>query len=192
MYESMNRFKRTTEFEEHLDRLFGTPKWREGIDIDPEDRKDFFYGLYKNQLRAAGARHVVHFELYEGNRLVYAIFFGTQHWVGADRMKQAIWKIAPFGDFSFRGSHSNQLALNIDSPDYGPLREQLKSAFKGRGWIRIEDIEEFVGSDRTDYHSGQLRRGALIPMEDLEEIEIDEKTRKKKRSYPDGTRIRFK
>lgn len=88
MYEAINRFKRSYEFEGHLDRLFGAKDWREGIGIrDPRARKDFFYGLYKKQLRAAGANNVVHFELYEGDRLVYAIFFGTQHWKGADLRK---------------------------------------------------------------------------------------------------------
>src|SRR5215831_17956874 len=50
----------------------GSP--REGVDVqDVEARKDFFFSLYEAQLRSAGAKHVVHFELYEGNRLVHAI-----------------------------------------------------------------------------------------------------------------------
>jgi len=98
MYEAINRFKAGPEFEEHLDGLFGCDTWRKGIDIaDAAKRKDFFYSLYKDQLRAAGARYVVHFELYAANRLIYAVFFATQSTKGCDRMKQAIWKIAPFG-----------------------------------------------------------------------------------------------
>ena len=133
MYEAINRFKGSYEFEQPLDRLFGTKDWRDGIGIqDPQARKDFFYRLYKEQLRAAGAKNVVHLELYEGNRLVYAIFFGTQHWKGADIMKRAIWKVAPFGDYSFRGTHSNQLTLGLDSTDYTHLGEQIKSSSKIR------------------------------------------------------------
>ena len=126
------------------------------------------------------AKHVVHFELYEGNRLVYAIFFGTQHSLGADRMKQAIWKVAPFGDFAFRGTHSTQLVLGIASPDFEPLKSSLIKQFKGKGWVSIEDIDEFVRSDRTDYHTAQLRKGALILLEASGKIEIKEGTRKKK------------
>jgi three-Cys-motif partner protein len=139
MYEYINRFKTSPEFAPHLDGLFGTNQWRDGIDIEDADaRKDFYFDLNKKQLRSAGAKHVVHFELYEGNRRVYAIFFGTQHWKGADRMKQAIWKVVPFGDFAFRGTHSSQLVLGIAAPDFDPLRSSLRRQFKRNGWIDIE------------------------------------------------------
>lgn len=63
MYEAINRFKATPEFERHLTDLFGCEDWRAGIDIEaPVARRDFFYGLYERQLRQAGAQHVVHFE----------------------------------------------------------------------------------------------------------------------------------
>jgi three-Cys-motif partner protein len=192
MYEFINRFKTTAEFPKHLDGLFGTDHWRDGVGIKEEDaRKDFFFGLYKEQLRAAGAKHVVHFELYEGNRLIYAIFFGTQHWLGADRMKQAIWKVAPFGNFAFHGTHSSQLTLGIAAPDVEPLKSCLIEQFKGKGWIGIEEIEEFVGSDQTDYHTAQLRKNALVPLESFKTIEIKEGTRKMKNTYPKGTKLRF-
>ena len=192
MYEAINRFKATPEFEQHLTDLFGCEAWRAGIDIhNPLARRDFFYGLYEQQLRQAGAQHVVHFDLYEGNRLVYAIFFATKNWVGADRMKQAIWKVAPFGDFAFHGTHSAQLTLGLEAADYTPLKKALRQQFGTKGWVGIERAREFVGSDKTDYHTGQLRKGALVPMEVAHEIEVDETTRKKKRTYPDGTRLRF-
>jgi len=145
MYEAINRFKATPEFEEHLTALFGCDTWRDGIDIgDPTTRKNFFYGLYEQQLRGAGARYVVHFDLYEKNRLVYAIFFATKHSKGADLIKQAIWKIAPFGDFAFHGTHATQLTLGLETADYEPLKQALRGAFGGKGWVRIEKVAEFV------------------------------------------------
>ena len=158
MYEAINRFKETPEFESHLDALFGTSDWRAGAAIeDPLQRKTFLFDLYKNQLRRSGAKYVVHFELYEGNRLVYAIFFGTQHSKGADVMKQAIWKVAPFGDFEFRGTHSTQLTLGIAAPDFGPLRNQLKTEFGGKGWVGI------VGSSRVDLQACKLEYSIVSP-----------------------------
>jgi three-Cys-motif partner protein len=192
MYEALNRFKDTPEFARHLDALFGTPDWREGIGIDDGgDRKDFYYGLYERQLRAAGAEQVVRFELYEGNRLVYAILFATRSTKGADRMKEAIWKVAPFGDFVFRGTRSPQLGLELAAPDFGPLREALLAEYMGRGWIDIRDIEEFIASDRTDYYTSQLRKGALVPLEQAGQLEVDEDTRRRARTYPAGTKLRF-
>jgi three-Cys-motif partner protein len=193
MYESINRFGETEAFEPHLDELFGCQDWRKGFALaDGEARKDFFYGLYADQLRKAGANHVVHFELFQRGRLVYAIFFGTQHVTGCDRMKQAIWKIAPWGDFAFRGSHNSQPTLGLAAPDYGPLKVALVGAFGGRGWVTIERVIEFVSSDRTDYHSSQVKTPVLVPMEVAGEIEVKDGTRNRVRSFPAGTVLRFK
>ena len=156
-----------------LDELFGCAEWREGIDMpDSQERRRFFFDLYTGQLGKAGAKHVVHFELYKGGRLVYAIFFATTHWMGANLMKAAIWKVAPFGEFEFRGTHVDQPTLGLLEPDFSPLRKSLSDRFSGNGWVAIADVEEFVGSDKTDYHTGQVRKGALIPMERADEIEV--------------------
>jgi three-Cys-motif partner protein len=191
MYRDINRFKATKEFVKPLTDLFGTDEWRKGIDLEGEARKDSFYGLYESQLRKAGAKHVLHFDLYEGNQLVYAIFFATRHWLGADRMKQAIWKVDRFGDFSFHGTHSTQLTLGLDIVDYAPLRKALQDRFRGKGFVTIDRVAEFVGSDQTDFHTGQLKKPILVPMETEKLIEVDPKTRKKQRTYPAGTKLRF-
>ena len=112
MYDDINRFRAHPNFEQHLDDLFGCPDWRQDIDMeDSPDRKDFFFELYKRQLKLSGAKQVLHFELYEGRRLIYAIFFGTSNLLGSDKMKQAIWKVAPFGDYRFFGSRIGQLTF---------------------------------------------------------------------------------
>jgi three-Cys-motif partner protein len=191
MYEAINRFKATPEFEQPLTDLFGTSDWRKGIEFEGQAKKEFFYGLYESQLRKAGAKHVLHFDLYEGNRLVYAIFFATQHWLGADRMKQAIWKVAPFGDFAFRGTRSTQLTLGLDTTDYLALRTALQVRFRGKGWVSIENVLEFVGSDQTDFHTGQAKKNVLVPMETQGLIAVDAKTRKRLHTFPDHTRLRF-
>lgn len=192
MYEAINRFKETPEFERHLDGLFGCEAWRKGVHIqDSNDRKTYLYDLYAEQLRGNGAKYVVRFELYDGHRLIYAVFFGTQHVKGANLLKEAIWKVAPCGDFAFHGTRSEQLTLGIGTPDFGPLRVALGRQFKRKGWLPIDRVEEFVGSDRTDYHLRQLRKGALVPLEEAGELEVDASTRKRKHTYPAGTRIRF-
>jgi len=193
MYDFISRFRDTPEFAPHLDELFGCPDWREGIPLtDPLERKNFFYGLYERQLRDAGAEQLVRFELREGSRLVYAIFFATHSTKGADRMKEAIWKVVPFGDFAFRGSRSTQLGLDLVQADFRPLQESVHERFGSEGWVTIEQIEEYVASDETDYYSGQLRKGALVPMEKEGRLEADEDSRKKRRTYPPGTRLRFR
>lgn len=191
MYEAINRWKTTPEFEPHLNSLFGCPDWRVGIDIDdPVQKKAFFFSLYRDRLKAAGASYVIHFELYQGNRLVYAIFFGTKHLLGCDRMKQAIWRVAPFGDYSFRGARGDQLGLEIGGADLERFGGELRSAFPAGAWIRVEDLRAFSQSDKTDFHSSHLI-GALKILEAAGMLAGDPASRKKPRSYPSGTRVRF-
>ena len=192
MYESMNRFKEHPNFEKHLDELFGCQEWRPSIDLaDDKERKEFLYGLYRDQLKKYGAQQVVHFELYEGERLVYAIFFGTKSLEGSDKMKQAIWKVTPFGDFKFRGGQLDQLTLGEAFVDFGLLQKDLVEEFASKGWQRIEDVVNFVKSDATPFHSSHLKMKTLKPMEAGGKIEVKPDTRKKKGTYPDGTILRF-
>jgi len=60
--------------------------------------------------------------------------FGTHHHTGCDRMKQAIWKVAPFGDFAFRASRSGQLPLHLENPDFRPRKAALQAEFRPDGF----------------------------------------------------------
>ena len=172
MYRDINRFKGHPNFESHMDDLFGCSEWNKGIDMaDGEERKDFFYGLYEDQLKANGAQYVIRFELYEDRRLVYAIFFGTNNLLGCDKMKQSIWQVAPLGDFRFRGSQLGQLTLGEAIVDYSLLAQDLQQNFRLQGWQSIDDVEAFVQSDATGFHSGHLRT-ALRTMEKSGDIEV--------------------
>jgi three-Cys-motif partner protein len=191
MYEWINRFKAAPEFEKHLDDLFGCQDWRDLAKIeDAEERRKALYDLYEDQLRDAGAKHVIHFDIFDGNRLKYSIFFASGHELGSDRMKQAIWKIAPDGDFAFRGSRTPQLEL-VTSPNFEPLKDQLTAEFGDGEWHSISEITRFVQSDETDYHSGQVKTKTLKPMELAGRVEVDPATRQRAGTYPDGCRLKF-
>lgn len=192
MYRDINRFRDADHFEKGMDALIGTPEWRDITEIEgAEARKAQFFELFRAQLKAAGARYVVNFELYEGERLIYAIFFGTQHLEGCDQMKKAIWEHAPFGDYKFKGNMIGQNLLGEDFVDIRTLRKELIEHFGQKSWISIEEVIDFVRSDLTKYHTGHLKTRTLRPMEDDHAIEVDENTRKQKRRYPNGTRLRF-
>ncbi len=191
MWEHINRFKGSTEFEPHLDRMFGTPRWREGIDIeDTKARCAFLFDLYASQLRAAGAKYVVRFDLYEGNRLKYAIFFGTKHAKACDRMKQAIWAVAPFGDFSFRGVRGGQLGLALHEANLDGLASEILNKFHDAGWVSVDTVAAFCQSDETDFTTSH-HKGALRLLERQGLVEVDPTSRTKRGTFPDGTRLRF-
>lgn len=95
------------------------------------------------------------------------------------------------GEFAFHGTKSSQLMLGIENPDFEPLKAALQQQFRGRAWVKIEEVKDFVASDQTDYHTGQLKNYALKPMVDHAQIVVDETSRRKKKTYPDGTRVQF-
>ncbi len=192
MWESMNRFVSEPEFEGPLNELFGSASWQEARRLDGGERKDFLHGLYQRQLKDAGAKQVVHFHLFAGNRLKYSIFFGTRHTKGSDRMKKAIWKVAPWGDFAFRGGRQDQLVLlGLDTPDLRPLQRQLQDHYGSQGWVTVHDVLEFVRSDETIYHDTQVKKPVLKPMEQNGLLRVDENTRTRKWTYPNGCQLRF-
>ena len=162
MYDAIKRHIEHESFEPHLDAMFGCSEWRQARDM-PENtnKKDFLFGLYAERLKANGAQHVLHFELFQEGRLVYAIFFRTKSLEGSDKMKQAIWRVAPRGDFRFRSNHIGQRILGEEIVDWSLLRNALKNRFKEKGWQPISTIEDFVKFDAVSFHSGQLRKQAL-------------------------------
>ena len=193
-YEAINRHKESDEFEPHLDSLFGTRTWRRGIDLpESSERREFFYDLYTRQLKRAGARHVIHFELFDGNRHVYTIFFATQHFVGCNRMKEAIWRAVPSGDFAFRASRSGQLSLtDWFEASREPLKAQLREAFGDRTHVSIEELTEWISGDRTEFHAGHLRK-TLKEMEHAGELTARASTQRPRRrgTFAPFTEVRF-
>ena len=191
MYEHMNRFKGQPSFEPHLNDLFGCVDWQQGIDMpEGKARKDFFYGLYGRQLKLSGAQHVLSFELYGGNQLKYALFFATQRDEGCDKMKQAMWKVAPLGGYRFRSDTLGQLSFESGVVDFDELDQALVGAFGMNQSVKIESIEEFMCSDRILFHSGQLR-SRLADMERASTLIVDQSPRKKRFAFPPGTILRF-
>ena len=191
MYEFMNRFKHHPNFEHHLDDLFGCPDWKQRIDMpDSKARKEFFYGLYRKQLKASGAEHVLQFELYEGKQLKYALFFATKSDQGCDKMKQAMWKVAPLGGYRFRSDTLGQLSFQSRLVDFNELGRTLVDEFGMNQPIEIETIEEFMRSDRVVFHSGHLK-SRLADMERASTLIVDESPRKRSGAFPPGTLVRF-
>ncbi len=191
MYEYIDRFKDHPNFEPHLDDLFGCRDWQQGI-VMPEGkaRKEFFYGLYRKRLKLSGARHVLNFELYDGNRLKYALFFATQNDQGCDKMKQAMWKVAPTGGYSFRSDKLGQLSFESGVVDFKELERALISEFEMNQPTAIESIEEFMRSDSVLFHSGHLR-SHLTDMERVSTLIVEKSPRKRRSAFPPGTILRF-
>ena len=189
MYEPIRRFREIPEHTHALNQLFGTQEWRLWEKkSDEASAKQFLHDLFAKQLRRHGARYVIPFELWRGNRHVYTLYFATGAVKGCDVMKRSIWKIDPSGGFSFRGYVHGQLTLFDASTE--PLADQLSEQF-GHDWVPIEEIDAFVMSDQTPFHSGHLRQKTLQPLEREGRIEVDRPNGGKGFPPKKDVRVRF-
>lgn len=194
MYEFINRFKNQPQFVEPLNSLYGCTDWQALINTeDKDERKRLLYKLYRERLKGSGADHVIHFDLYNGNRLKYGIFFATKSILGSHKIKEAIWKVIPKGDFEFRSETSTQLSIDYNSPNFKPLVEAIVTTFRGKGWTSVKQILDFVASDKTEYYPAQVRKHGLKPIESSQmyNLEVRRTNGKQRRAstFPDDCEI---
>lgn len=187
MWHSIRRFVTTEEYSEPLTKLFGTDEWQKCLDLQGREQMTFLFDLYGRCLKQAGAKHVVKFDLDS----VYSIFFATRHPQGCNKMKEAIWKVIPDGSYRFLGGQGEQLLLDdVMEPDFSVLCTALVKKFGDKSWVSVDDIENYVSSDSTYFHTGQLRE-VLRDMERRDSLQVKDSTRKRRNTYPPGCKIRF-
>lgn len=188
MYEPIRRFHGEPEFKLHLDELFGTDRWQKCFDMEETDKKRYLHNLFREQLKEHGAKHVVSFELWKGNRHIYTIYFTSSSLKGCNLMKQAIWRADPSGSYRLRGYAGNQ-GLLFDT-DTEPLAVQLRERF-GDNATPIEDIEQYVMSDETIFHKGQLRQKTLQRLEKEGRISVSRPQGEQRFTNGKGIKVRF-
>ena len=190
MYESINRFMSTPEFEPHLDILFGRQDWRSAIDITDSRRKAvFLHNLFRDQLQEAGMEYVRSFEMIDnGGRTEYFLFFATHHIRGLEVMKDAMWSTDPSGAYRFSdATNPDQLALFGPDPEFGELRASVMAEFAGRT-VGIREIEDFV-TIGTRFRKAHLRKNVLDTLDDEGRIQVTGQGRR--HTYPSRTQITF-
>ena len=103
MFEEINRFINHPDQGHNFDGLFGCEEWRRADCRAGRERKKFIVDLYRDQLsQRAGARHVRSFEMRnQRNTTDYFLFFASNNRLGLSKMKEAMWKVAPGGGYSF-------------------------------------------------------------------------------------------
>ena len=192
MYESMNRFMTTPEFEPHMDELYGTEEWRQAIEmIGSKEKHRFLVDLFTNQLKSCGMEFTRTFELKDaGNRNEYDLVFATHSIDGLKAIKDAMWKVDPSGFFVFSdATASTQQTLFTLEPNFAQLGSLIVDHFKGQT-VSVDQIESFVLVD-TAFRETHFKRQILGPMERKGEIVVISSPRQGNSGYPSGTQIRF-
>ncbi len=191
MMDHINRLAAAKEFTGPLDDLYGCRDWRTGLDLQGKSRREFFCTLYEKQLKTMGnARYVLKFDLKgKRGRVEYSIFFASNHNLGCDTMKKAMWKVDQTGAYQFRGQLANQSGFAFGT-DLTLLKNDLCRRFGFETPVRVKDIESFMKSDRTLFHTGQYKK-ALKEMEEKGSLCVTESSRKRKGYFPCDTILKF-
>jgi three-Cys-motif partner protein len=150
MVDSINRWLRSPDasIASHITETFGTPD-AAAVAKTP-DRINALKQIYFSQLKQL-ARFVRYFEMRDhDNRVVYYLFFASNNPLGHQRMKEAMWKVDPNGQFGFSDSTDPAQTVLFQNPHAEDLAQQISSKFRGIRKLAVSSIETFV-NDETAY-----------------------------------------
>lgn len=148
----IKRFAGAGNIDHHLEPLFGTQEY---LDVPESGREEFLHDLYRRQLQSAAQFRYVRSFAMENRRghTAYHLYYCTNHIAGLKKMKAAMWKVAPGGDYRFRDKMADQAVLFDAEPDLDSLGEQIASHFAGQR-VSVEEVSDFVAEHTsfTDSH----------------------------------------
>jgi len=149
--------------------------------------------LYQGKL-ATVAKYVRYFEMRDrNNRPQYYLFFASNNALGHLKMKEAMWKVDPDGDFRFSdATNPNQLVL-FEADPTSDLAAQIRSRFSEQGEVTAKQVRTYV-EDRTAYLKKHMtaaltreeKEGRLL----VEELKVDGR-RRRAGTFPDNARLRW-
>lgn len=197
MYEEINRFIAHPDQADNFDRLFGCGNWREAIGLAaPAARRRFLHDLYLAQLQSddgAAASFVRSFEMRNDSDVTdYFLFYATNSLLGLRKMKEAMWKVDPDGEFRFSdATNQDQLVLFGREPAHDILRRQLRERFGGHE-VTVTEVEHFVLAETAFVN---FKQEGLRPLEMANPpavTAVDPPARRRRGTYADPLlRLRF-
>ena len=115
------------------------------ITMSSGDRKQCLRVYYGQKLRQS-AHYVRHFEMRNLKRsTIYYLFFATNHPLGHYKMKEAMWKVDPGGDFVFSdATDPSQVTLFKHECIIPSLTLALERRYKGKGVVQCDEIIRFI------------------------------------------------
>jgi three-Cys-motif partner protein len=192
MVDAINRFLEHPEDKvvQHIVEAFGT---EEAVQIakGPGDRVVKLRELYQSQLQRV-TKYVRYFEMRDRqNRAQYYLFFATNSPLGHVKMKEAMWKVDPDGEFKFSdATNPNQLAL-FEFDATPTLVQQLRKEFCTKSTVTGYEVRRFV-EDKTAYlkkhMTDALKREEEAAKIRVEPLKTDGK-RRRANTYPDDAKM---
>lgn len=188
-HEAVTRFAGAGNIDTALTDLFYTEEYKDASSLTGRQRSQYIHDLYKRQLHdLCKFPYIQSFSMFDDRgKRQYDLFYCTREPVGLDRMKQAMWDVAPSGDFSFRDIFADQEVIFAELVNTGPLQTYLRRRFAGRAVSTQEIIDHVVVS--TPYASNHVKRLTLAEMQ--RSGLITSPNQQRKNTFPAGTIVVF-
>ncbi len=188
-FNSVQRFATSGQIDDVMTSLYGTDRFKDAPQAGDPGRKPFLHNLYQEQLqKVCGFDHVQSFEMVtNGTRTGYYLFFCTRNLKGLDLMKQAMWRVAPSGDFKYSDQYAGQTVLFEEDVDTEPLKRDLLEHFAGQ-LVSVQAVIDYTIA-RTPFCSNHVKRRTLVPLQ--REDKITSPNQQRRGQFPDGTLIQF-
>jgi len=176
----------------HIESTFGTAEVHD-IPNRASDRLLAIRELYQRQLSRHG-RFVRYFEMLDRNGVdIYHLFFVSNSALGFEKMKDAMWAVDETGAFRFSDKTDPNQGVLIGSDPTVELADSLRGQFAGQT-VDAKIVRRWT-IERTIYLRKHVT-AALRSGEDAGWILVDERkrdgSRRRPRSFPDGTVVRFR
>lgn len=192
MVDAINRFLEHPEDKvvQHIVDAFGGG---EAVEIakGSGDRIVELRELYQSKL-AEVSRYVRFFEMRDRqDRPQYYLFFATNNELGHLKMKDAMWKVDPNGDFRFSDATNPRQMVLFEADPTNVLAAHVREEFRAKGTVTGLNVRTFV-ENNTAYLKKHMTQ-ALKQEEEKGLLKVDDlKTDGKKRranTYPDDARL---
>jgi len=195
MADSVNRWVEhpKPKVRQHIVDLFGTRECQDLAALPPGERQIALKDLYQRQLLGS-ARFVRYFEMRgRRDRTQYYLFFATNDRLGHVKMKDAMWKVDPDGDFRFSdATNPNQLVL-FETDHAVTLAEILHHRFASSGSVTAATVLRYV-EDETPFLKKHMR-AALKREEKAGGVIVaplkTDGTKRRAGTYPDTATLSF-
>jgi len=129
-----------------LKEIFGDDSWKAELPKHQVSHELYrgVLALYKQKLRALpNVRYVFAFEMRSKNNSIdYHLVFASQHYLGLEKMKEAMKTISKDGDYCFSDAHLNQISMfRFDEPS--AYSSQLLQQFRGRT-VKYPELRDYA------------------------------------------------
>ena len=192
MIDFINRFAEhpTSTDRQHIKDLLGASDEEMSSVTFSSDRILAFRQLYQKKLLQY-ARFVRFFEMCDHrNKVIYYLFFASNHPLGHAKMKEAFWKVDNQSGFKFSDRTDPNQPVLFDLDPSSDLAIQVKKQFLSSTQVS-DDIINYVVNE-TAYTESHCKK-ALVHLESTAEIKVEtnklDGSKRRKTTFPTGVVI---